>query len=122
MGIVAHPGDITGIDVSYDGKYLFSAGGADLSVNMWKINPNHTGDLYSDSEYDPPYDSMKPFYSLLEGGEGGELHRDIEDYFYYCQLRHLGEDSMESRTLTGSNNDSCKQLYALNLTAYYCHR
>jgi hypothetical protein len=68
---------------------------------MWKINPNHSGDLYSDSEYDPPSDSMKPFYSLLEGGEGGELHRDIEDYFYYCQLRHLGEDSMESRTLTG---------------------
>lgn len=92
-GIVAHPAEITSIAVSYDGKYLFSAGGSDLSANMWKIDlaPSPSN----------PEGELTPYYTLLEGGEGGDLHRDIVDYFYYCQLRHLGEDSMEQRNLSG---------------------
>ena len=44
---------------------------------------------------------MQPFFSLLEGGDGGDLHHDIVDYFYYCQLRHIGEDTMDPRDLNG---------------------
>ena len=29
------------------------------------------------------------------------MHNDIVDYFYYCQLRTQGEDSMEDRAITG---------------------
>ena len=39
MGIVAHPGVISSLAISADGKFLFSAGGPDLSVNMWKVEP-----------------------------------------------------------------------------------
>lgn len=39
MGIVAHPGKISALAVSCEGKFLFSAGGPDLSVNMWRIEP-----------------------------------------------------------------------------------
>jgi hypothetical protein len=119
MGIVAHPGDITSIDVSYDGAYMFTAGGFDLSVNMWRIGveehrrarqaaavANASASEYLEEEERPAVESeasaLRPFFSLLEGGEDGELHRDIVDYFYYCQLRHLGEDSMEPRQLTGT--------------------
>ena len=35
------------------------------------------------------------------GRLGGDLHNDIIDYFYYCQLRHLGEDTMDPRDLNG---------------------
>ncbi len=38
MGLVAHPKRITSVCVSYDGSYVFAAGGSDMSVNMWEID------------------------------------------------------------------------------------
>eukprot|EP01036_Dinobryon_divergens_P027639 gene27639-36445_t len=63
MGIVAHPGVISSLAISADGKFLFSAGGPDLSVNMWKLSEGEFPKL-------PPPPSLIPFFSLLEGGEG----------------------------------------------------
>ena len=104
MGIVAHPGEVTCVDVSCDGRYLFSAGGFDLSVNMWRIDvpagQGHNSHAVMPGTGGEP-SSLTPYFTLLEGGEGGELHKDLVDYFYYCQLRHSGEDSMEARNLTG---------------------
>jgi WD40 repeat protein len=37
MGLIAHPGEITDISVSSDGKFLMSSGGGDFSVNIWEI-------------------------------------------------------------------------------------
>lgn len=138
MGIVAHPGDITSVDVSFDGQYLFTAGGFDLSVNMWRIDvEQHRLDRMAQKRADasPAAEgsdpgaaraanaveveatALKPYFALLEGGEGGELHRDIVDYFYYCQLRHLGEDSMEPRNLTGGYH--AKAICALSAHLIY---
>lgn len=38
MGLIAHPGEISSLSVSGDGNYLITAGGRDLTVNVWKIN------------------------------------------------------------------------------------
>lgn len=38
MGLISHPDDITGIGVSKDGRYLFTAGGDDYSINIWNID------------------------------------------------------------------------------------
>ena len=38
MGLIAHPNDITGIGVSKDGRYLFTTGGDDYSINIWHID------------------------------------------------------------------------------------
>lgn len=38
MGLIAHPGEISSLSVSGDGSYLITAGGKDLTVNVWKIN------------------------------------------------------------------------------------
>lgn len=38
MGLIAHPGEISSLSVSGDGNYLVTAGGKDLTVNVWKIN------------------------------------------------------------------------------------
>lgn len=98
MGIVAHPSTITSISVSFDGRFLFSSGGPDLSVNMWSIDPTYWTERKASNKEDP----MAPFLNLLEGGgKGGEMHNDIIDYFYYCQLRAQGEDSMEPRSFKG---------------------
>jgi WD40 repeat protein len=98
MGLVAHPSTITSIAVSYDGKFLFSTGGSDLSANMWRINY----EFWKEQKSEPSKSSMEPFINLLEGGEQGIMYNDIIDYFYYCQLRTQGEDTMENRSLTGT--------------------
>lgn len=116
MGIVAHPGVISALAVSFDGRYIFSAGGDDLTVNMWNTDftppaeekevfvslPGEEDVVIRDATDHTKVDmTLKPFFNLLEGGEHGELHCEIVDYFYYCQLRNWGEDSMDQRDLPG---------------------
>ena len=76
--LVAHPGEISDITVSADGKYLFSSGGSDMTVMMWRIQCN--------SE-EAALDLIDDYLSLLEGGKNGPLHNEIIDYFYSAQLR-----------------------------------
>lgn len=38
MGLIAHPGEVSSLTISGDGNYLLTAGGTDLTVNVWKIN------------------------------------------------------------------------------------
>lgn len=35
-------------------------------------------------------EGLIPFYGLMEGGRDGELFAELEDYFYYAQLRKYG--------------------------------
>ena len=32
-------------------------------------------------------EDLIPFYGLLDGGREGELFAELEDYFYYSQMR-----------------------------------
>ena len=41
-----------------------------------------------------------PFYGLLDGGREGELYKELEDYFYYAQLRSQGVDTMTTRAVS----------------------
>lgn len=97
MGLVAHPAQISSIALSYDGKYLFTAGGRDLTTAMWDVDVS----VLNNPNRGSPEDAMLPFLELLEGGNNGELHNDIIDYFYLCQLRTQGENTMDIRAVTG---------------------
>lgn len=95
MALIAHPGKVHNIACSSDGKYLFTAGGADTSVLMWRIDVNAleaTAVLGGEE--------LIPFYSLLEGGREGELFAELENFFYYAQLKNEGVDSMEVRSVS----------------------
>ncbi|XP_062509735.1 cilia- and flagella-associated protein 251-like [Corticium candelabrum] len=95
MALTAHPGQVTNVVHSHDGKILFTCGGSDAAVNMWIVNTDalEAGALLGG-------EGLVPFYSLLDGGQDGELFAEMEDYFYYAQLRHQGIDSMETRQVS----------------------
>jgi hypothetical protein len=38
MALITHPSGVENMVCSYDGKYLFTAGGCDAIVHMWEIN------------------------------------------------------------------------------------
>ncbi|PAA87973.1 hypothetical protein BOX15_Mlig030593g1, partial [Macrostomum lignano] len=92
VGCVAHPQGVANMACSADGRFLFTAGGEDATVQMWSVHP---AVLDAQSKLGGP--DLIPFYSLLEGGREGELFKELEDYFYYAQLRAQGIDSMETR-------------------------
>ncbi|KAJ0392559.1 hypothetical protein P43SY_000538 [Pythium insidiosum] len=95
MGLIAHPGEISNIDVSHDGHYLVTAGGQDMVINLWEI---HTNEL--DAVEASVGDGLDPFLSLLEGGKDGAFYHEIVDYFYFAQLRVQGENATAAREIT----------------------
>ncbi|XP_078193627.1 cilia- and flagella-associated protein 251 isoform X9 [Callithrix jacchus] len=93
--IVCHPNGVAGMALSYDGLYAFTAGGHDRSVVQWKINLSVLEAAVSLGGED-----LTPFYGLLSGGREGKFYRELEDYFYYSQLRSQGIDTMETRKVS----------------------
>ena len=41
LNVFATGAQVSDIACSHDGKYLFSVGGQDLTVNMWRINTQY---------------------------------------------------------------------------------
>ncbi|XP_001506270.3 cilia- and flagella-associated protein 251 isoform X1 [Ornithorhynchus anatinus] len=93
--IICHPDGVTNLTLSYDGCYAFTAGGSDRSVLQWEINLNALEAAVSLGG-----DDLIPFYNQLDGGREGEFYRELEDYFYYSQLRSQGIDTMETRQMS----------------------
>ncbi|MBZ3891492.1 WD repeat-containing protein 66 [Sciurus carolinensis] len=93
--IVCHPDGVAGMTLSYDGSYAFTAGGRDRSVVQWKINLSALEAAVSLGGED-----LTPFYGLVSGGREGKFYRELEDYFYYSQLRSQGIDTMETRKVS----------------------
>lgn len=93
--IVCHPNGVAGLALSYDGHFAFTAGGQDRSVVQWKINLGALEAAVSLGGED-----LTPFYGLVSGGREGKFYRELEDYFYYSQIRTQGIDTMETRQVS----------------------
>ncbi|XP_055861223.1 cilia- and flagella-associated protein 251-like isoform X2 [Biomphalaria glabrata] len=95
MALIAHPSGVSNLTCSFDGAYLFTAGGPDFAVHMWEIN---IAALSAQAKLGG--EDLVPFYGLLEGGRDGELFAELEELFYYAQLRHQGINSLETRQIS----------------------
>jgi len=95
MGLVAHPSEVTDICASADGKFIFTCGGDDLSVNMWNVDVtpiNEEIQMYGG-------DTVEPFINLIEGGREGQTYQDMNDFFVYAMIRSMKEDTTSTRRL-----------------------
>ncbi|CAD7951720.1 unnamed protein product [Amoebophrya sp. A25] len=93
MGVIAHPGQVSAITVDPQGKFAFSAGGEDLTINMWAIDtePVTTAALRGGS-------GIAPYLKLIDD----DFLAEIRDYFYYCQIRSHGERTTQKYVLDGT--------------------
>uniref|UniRef100_A0A8C8E4K6 WD repeat-containing protein 66 n=1 Tax=Otus sunia TaxID=257818 RepID=A0A8C8E4K6_9STRI len=92
---ICHPDGVSDLASSYDGCYVFTVGGNDCTVMKWEVNLNAL-----DAAASLGGDGLIPFYNLLDGGREGEFFRELEDYFYYAQLRSHGIDTLETRQVS----------------------
>ncbi|VDL18861.1 unnamed protein product [Hymenolepis diminuta] len=92
--IIVHPccehgtGYASALAISRDRRFIFTAGGPDNSMHMWRADP---GVLVAQTHaYCNP---MQPFYDMLT-----EVQlNDLKDFFYLSLLRVQGVDSMDTR-------------------------
>ena len=97
MGLIAHPEKVVDLCVTNDGKYLFTCGGDDLSINMWQIDitPIEQAILMGG-------ENIEPFVNLIEGGREGQTYQDMKDFFYYAMIRSKDENTTKTRKLDGT--------------------
>lgn len=94
MGLIAHPNEVSDICCSKDGKYVFTCGGKDLAVNMWKVNVAPIEQAIAMGG-----DGIEPFINLIEGGRQGQTFTDMQDFFYYSIIRSKSENTTKTREL-----------------------
>ena len=99
MGLIAHPENISGITSSADGKFIFTSGETDLTLNMWAVNfVALEENINMNATSENPLDI---YPNLLEGGKDGQIYRDLKDFFYYSQIRSKKENTTKARNLDG---------------------
>ncbi|EPY31805.1 hypothetical protein STCU_03220 [Strigomonas culicis] len=104
MGLLAHPGAITSMAVSFDGRHVFTAGGEDQSVLQWTIDGARVMEpaAAAAAAQAPGGVPLDHLLSTVEGGAEGDLMREVVDYFYYAQVRTQGEETSAKRELLGA--------------------
>ncbi|XP_048833983.1 cilia- and flagella-associated protein 251 isoform X1 [Brienomyrus brachyistius] len=95
FAMLCHPTGASSFTCSYDGKYIFTTGGVDCTLLSWETNLNALEAVASLGGQ-----GIEPFYGLLEGGRDGEFYKEMEDYFYHCQLRSQAVDTVQPRQLS----------------------
>ena len=67
MGLIAHPDDVQDVCCSSDGRFVFTCGGDDLSVNMWSVDVTPVNQAIALGG-----EGIEPFIRLIEGGRDGQ--------------------------------------------------
>ena len=99
IGLISTSGQISHMSVSDNGKYIVIAGEDDLTLNVWRVDYDalESNELLNTTVENP----LDIYPSLLEGGEEGDLYRELKDFFYYSQIRRMEENSTKAHKLDG---------------------
>ncbi|KAF5841782.1 WD40-repeat-containing domain protein [Dunaliella salina] len=97
LGLIAHPGLVSSLAISYDGRRLVTSG-PDGTLGVWSVSTQ-------------ALESQTQAAAALHAAAGGrwaavldnpELLEQLQDYFYYAQVRAQGEDTIEPRNIQGT--------------------
>lgn len=92
LAMVGHPRKILQMKVSHCNRYLFTIGRDDPSVYIWKIQmPALIRQYISGGS------SLKPYCNLIPDGVSGQLFQEMQDLFFYMQIKRQKEQSNESQ-------------------------
>ena len=70
MGLIAHPGEVSDMVTSWDGKWLVTAGGSDLSIHLWSVDA-----AVLDRAAAEGGEGIAPYVSQLDGGADGTFYK-----------------------------------------------
>ncbi len=90
LAMVGHSRKTVFMKVSHCHKYLFTIGENDSSVYIWKIKMS--GLL---KQYESGGTSLRPFCNLIPGGVTGQLFKQMQDLFFYIQIKTQMENSTD---------------------------
>jgi Ca2+-binding EF-hand superfamily protein len=96
MGLIAHPGAIRAIAISYDGRKIMTAG-EDGSVNIWSVGSVALQGWASTTL--TPEDGIARWEKVIDNPE---LVQELKEYFLYAQIKSQGEDSSAPRAIRGT--------------------
>lgn len=106
MGVIGHPGKIQEIKTSKNLDYIFTTGGTDYVINVWKHNIHPLIDAVSNGG-----EGITPHLTLLEGGKEGLMYQEMINFFYYTQIKSKDENTTKPRIL--DKNVSKEYIYGL---------
>ncbi|CAG08438.1 unnamed protein product, partial [Tetraodon nigroviridis] len=93
--LICHADGVSTLTHSYDSCFVFTAGSSDCTVLSWRINLDVLEAAAALGGND-----MVPFYTMLEGGRDGHFYKEMEEFFFYCQIYSQGIDTMERRQIS----------------------
>ncbi|MEW5317091.1 MAG: hypothetical protein WDW38_008421 [Sanguina aurantia] len=93
MGLIAHPGDVQSLAISYDGRKLLTAGN-DGTLHMWDVSTEALEAAAAVSAARPDR-----WARVLDDDD---LLEDMRDYFCYAQIKAQGEEYIQERHIPGT--------------------
>lgn len=111
VAVLAHPGPISGLGVTGKRDCLVTTSAEDSVMHLWKIDyaafetaisrhheEREAADVARSADQSPAGTSGgSAWVRALDGGEGGELHQLLKDYFYYAQVSEHSSDTLSAR-------------------------
>lgn len=93
LAMVGHSRKILFMKVSHCNKYLFTIGEDDPTVYTWKIKISAVTKHYRSGGT-----SLRPFCNLIPDGVNGDLFTEMQDLFFYIQIKAQKDKSTDLKS------------------------
>jgi hypothetical protein len=86
MGVIGHPTNIQDIKVSHHSEHIVSVG--KNIINGWRYDINPLMENFNSGGK-----GLDPFLSMIDGGSQGLVFQDMNNLFYYAQIKSKDENT-----------------------------